>query len=882
MSQIYQKPQPKPVSESNAIESTHKSSPSFDAEADAARVLQDTKAFVKDRDTLVSVINQSDNLLSRLREFGQDHWMLAYPNDPAKSNISQTGLSNLGLRRVASEFDGNGHVTRPACHPRSATTIESVNDAQPSGVLNILAVDHPSLPGRRTSGAIKDIESSLLMRQSLASMLCSRLESVQSHLHDLRTRVMDQNSRILVTGDLNAGKSTFVNALLGKEVAPTDQQPCTEVMCEILDMSHNGSKEEIHAVPHGTTYNIEDPSSYDIFEIGRLSELVSQANDEDEDEQSSPYQLLKVYITPQTSSPMKSEEAPRTDAISLLRNGNISVSFIDSPGLNRDTLSTMELFSKQSTIDVVVFVVSAENQFTLSAQEFLWAASQEKAYVFVVVNKWGGIKDKVKAERRIREQLRKLSPGTWEERTELVHFVDSQDAIISAQVGSNAPFDPFDHLQRSLSSFVFLRRSISKLQPAQTYTRHLLQDLSVISQINVQAAQKLYEEGNDRLRSALPRYEQLLATSSVLEDSVCKIEEDTVINVHRSGKQILTSAIQQIKQGELPIFPETLGLPKPYFPVYDGLLTIFQYAEDVRKAFLAALEDSVMVAENVARGCTAKAVETIRHDPATINVLSQDDTKVRTFNPKAMFSRRRRFDLSRSAAQNGENAEARQLQEFAAATKSLGIAGFGDLIDFDRLNWFGGRTEDLSKVEEESTLTHGSLIGSVGLGTLTLFGTGVTGGRAFVEAMVKVSEILGSKGARKWTGAAIGVMTIAFGVYLIADIPRAIPHNIGRKLERELNELVASSPDAPISWVESEVERLTKETRKVVRLAGWDLRQRFRSALEEAGVETDGAKAEVQKAIEALAWLEGFGEEVGSLRSLVDGDDAVKLAEWKR
>ncbi|KAH9815890.1 hypothetical protein DFH28DRAFT_967229 [Melampsora americana] len=834
MSQIYHTTPTKSVSESNTLDSPHKSSPSFDAEADAARVLQDTKAFVEDRDTLVSVINQSDNLLSRLREFGQDHWMLAYPNDLVKSNISQTnpGLSPH-LRRIASEFDGH------ACHPRSATTIESVTDVQPSGALNILAVDHPSLPGRRTSGAIKDIESSLLMRQSLASMLCSRLESVQSHLHDLRTRVMDQNSRILVTGDLNAGKSTFVNALLGREVAPTDQQPCTEVMCEILDMSHNASKEEIHAVPHGMTYNIEDPSSYDIFEIGRLSELVSQAQDEDEDEQSSPYQLLKVYIAAQTTSPKQSEESPRADAISLLRNGNISVSFIDSPGLNRDTLSTMELFSKQSTIDVVVFVVSAENQFTLSAQEFLWAASQEKAYVFVVVNKWGGIKDKVKAERRIREQLRKLSPGTWEERTELVHFVDSQDAIASAQVGSNAPFDPFDHLQRSLSSFVFLRRSISKLQPAQTYTRHLLQDLATISQINVEAAQKLYEEGNERLRSALPRYEQLLANSSVLEDSVCKVEEDTVLKVHHSGKKILTSAMQQIKQGELPIFPETLGLPKPYFPVYDSLLTIFQYAED----------------EDVARGCTAKAVETIRHDPTTANVLSPDDTKARTFNPKAMFSRRRPL------LKTGDNAEARQLQEFAAATKSL---------------------EDLSKVEEETALTHGSLIGSVGLGTLTLFGTGVTGGRAFVEAMVKVSEILGSKGARKWTGAAIGVMTVAFGVYLISDIPRAIPHNIGRKLERELNELVSLSADAPTSWVDSEVERLTKETRKVVRLAGWDLRQRFRSALEEAGVETDGAKAEVQKAIEALAWLEGFGEEVGSLRSLVDGEDAVRLAEWKR
>lgn len=79
--------------------------------------------------------------------------------------------------------------------------------------------------------------------------------------------------------------------------------------------------------------------------------------------------------------------------------------------------------------------------------------------------------------------------------------------------------------------------------------------------------------------------------------------------------------------------------------------------------------------------------------------------------------------------------------------------------------------------------------------------------------------------------------------------------------------------------MDTEVERLEKETRKVVRLAGWDLRQRFRTALEEAGAETDGAQAEVTKACEALVWLEGFGEEVDGLRAMVN---AGRLAEWRR
>lgn len=243
--------------------------------------------------------------------------MLAYPQDLSKSTSPTTNNAlpaSSHIRRVASEFEGAANIGRPACHPRSATTFESASEASAkiSSALNILSIDLASLPGRRTSGAIKDVESSVLMRQSLASMLCSRMQSVQSHLDDLRTRVMDRNSRILVTGDLNAGKSTFVNALLGRDVAPTDQQPCTEVMCEILDTSHNSAKEEIHAIHHGSTYNIEDPSTYDVFELQRLSELVSDVND-DEDH-TSPYQLLKVsYLADFTSAPVHCEIISHSD-----------------------------------------------------------------------------------------------------------------------------------------------------------------------------------------------------------------------------------------------------------------------------------------------------------------------------------------------------------------------------------------------------------------------------------------------------------------------------------------------------------------------------------------------------------------------------------------
>ena len=69
------------------------------------------------------------------------------------------------------------------------------------------------------------------------------------YLLNLKDRIDDTTSKVFVTGDLNAGKSTFCNALLRRKILPEDQQPCTAVFCEVIDASkENNSIEEVHAV----------------------------------------------------------------------------------------------------------------------------------------------------------------------------------------------------------------------------------------------------------------------------------------------------------------------------------------------------------------------------------------------------------------------------------------------------------------------------------------------------------------------------------------------------------------------------------------------------------------------------------------------------------
>lgn len=196
--------------------------------------------------------------------------------------------------------------------------------------------------------AVNDIHK--LESGTLSSLLLEdKLSHCLSHLDNLRGRVADTSSKVLVTGDLNSGKSTFVNALLKRELMPADQQPCTNMFCEVLDATLNDGVEEAHAIPDVTQYNRLDSSTYHVIEMRHLNKIIM------DEQPSSRYQMLKVY----TSDRRSTNE-------SLLHNGVVDIALIDSPGLNTDSVKTTAIFARQEEIDVVVFVVSAENHFTLS------------------------------------------------------------------------------------------------------------------------------------------------------------------------------------------------------------------------------------------------------------------------------------------------------------------------------------------------------------------------------------------------------------------------------------------------------------------------------------------------------------------------------------
>lgn len=640
----------------------------------------------------------------------------------------------------------------PASHLRNASTPDEASSTSQDG-LAVLCIDL-RLGTHATGPASLPALLESLSQDTLAQMLSRKLASTSQHLGALKLRVMDVSSKVLVTGDLNAGKSTFVNALLQRDLLPVDQQPCTTVFTEVLDAkAHNSGKEEVHAIKKGdlTRYNITDSSTFTQFSMDKLDEACIDGEDD--------FALVKIYV-----NDVRAEEealARGESSASFVRNGLVSISLIDAPGLNRDTLSTTAVFARQDEIDVIVFVVSAENHFTLSAKEFLWTASREKAYVFVVVNKFAGIRDKKRCERLVGEQIRQLSPATWDNRHELVHFVDAAGSVPDTDSlrtkASEDLHESFDHLETSLRSFVLLKRAKSKLAPAKHYLINLLTDLGLLAEANLEAADAELEKALVDLEKIRPVHERMNKMKEQVEDGIAGVEESQVDISKKQALSRLDRALNFIGQGQVvPTIEEAVCAGPDDFiaptelPAYPGILGIWQWAADVRATLLQSIEGEVRAAEEQARQATVDGVAEITGN-MTKRFLPEEQQqmdKPRVFKPEVMYAKRRRaMTLSRPKATS--------VVGLATSRDTIEIS-IMDLFDLERLLPFQSK-QSAEDIEAE---TAGALsVVSLGVGAVTMFGSRAVGVKGLVDSIARVCEVFGSAQARKWAAPVVGVLS---------------------------------------------------------------------------------------------------------------------------
>lgn len=709
---------------------------------------------------------------------------------------------------------------------------------EPNDDFSILSLDLNLGATRHAQSLITRLE-----RSSISALLDNRLSAALRHLSLLHARVNDAHSRVLVTGDLNAGKSTLVNALLRRaEVMPTDQQPLTTRFVEIASADENGGKEEVHILDK-ETYDVNDPSTYSVAAIAELENL---ATDPDIDASAPP---LRVYL--------KNKE---TDIPSILHNGTVDISLIDAPGLNRDSIKTTANFARQEEIDVVVFVVSAANHFTLSAKEFIWQAGQEKAHLFIVVNRFDQIKDKERCRKAVMDQLRQLSPETYADADDLVHFVDSASAAFGfseGDEGADELDETFSQLEQSLRSFVLVNRAKSKLGPAQNYITHLLADVELLGSANTLVATKERDAALQVVERVKPELDQMQQGKDDLEDSLVREEESATTRAVAAAESSLRQALDRVGRGEASESVE--------MPLYPGLLGAWDYAFEVRRALLSSLDQAVRDAENASRTLTTNAVK-------EVNVLGDKHLPIdverskRVFNANAMF-----FNHGKGRRSSGLTNVGLSLTD-NVVLKEVSIS---DIFDLQFHLFLGDdvpadkeKTSSLKSLIPASVPAEMSGLGaaSVAIGAFSMAGGKTMAIRTIFESAVHLSELASSPVVRKWAGPALGVLVVGAVAYVVYELPRSIPRNVGRHIRASLLAGAADEGEET-PFHQAEAQRIGREVRKVMRLAAWDLRERFRGALESRTEIVRENEEAARRASGAIEWFGQVDSRVEGIRS---------------
>lgn len=181
-----------------------------------------------------------------------------------------------------------------------------------------------------------DLTTDLKKLEEYSKLL--KLENGSALIEDVLKRVMEDSFDIAIVGEFKRGKSTLINALLGKDVLPTDILPCSATLNRI-------------------TYNV--------------SPLV-KVEYKDNSVEDIPIEKLPDYVTKLTDESSeiseKVKEATVYYPINYCRN---NVDIIDTPGLNDDKNMTDVTLSVLPMVDAAILVIMAQSPFSEYERDFL-------------------------------------------------------------------------------------------------------------------------------------------------------------------------------------------------------------------------------------------------------------------------------------------------------------------------------------------------------------------------------------------------------------------------------------------------------------------------------------------------------------------------------
>jgi predicted GTPase len=371
--------------------------------------------------------------------------------------------------------------------------------------------------------------------------------------------------RLLVLGEMNRGKSTFINALFGeKDLLPTAVNPCTAIPTVV----RYGREKEV-------TVYYNDGKKPARLDFNTFKERYTIKKDE----------ATKLEADNKKAFP-DVDYAVVEYPLEILSKG---VEIVDSPGLNdtkdRDAI-TLDYIAK---CHAILYVLSAIQQFNQNEREYLRTRIQGRGLaVFFLINGWDEIerrmldpedpKEVETAKKDIRNRFAPLVSDYLqsENKTDYEKWVFEISSLNALRCKiKNQPLDGtgFPELTKTLVNFLKSDRLKSELLPAIMTSQRTQKRVADAIQRRIPLLDQPVAELEETISSVQPLFNQLTNLRNGFAEEIRQVQKKSADEISESFKEYVNNLAQTFDSDFFPYQPE-----------------LKDNTEEERKKFLSAVE----------------------------------------------------------------------------------------------------------------------------------------------------------------------------------------------------------------------------------------------------------------------------------------------------
>ncbi|GEM_PF-5418912 len=174
---------------------------------------------------------------SKLKKYLDDNtpmpiqnWIDPIPRDNWKGLLHS--LCEMGDKDFSIDFTGRRIDYLDVIDSLNAQNTEYNCNAK----LDFMEIKHEISPDEKMKNDISDVINMMLKKEFtdlVEKSTSSELKLKYTNLRETYEQILNEEFRIVFTGTYSSGKSSIINALIGKNILPTATSTCTSVICKI-------------------------------------------------------------------------------------------------------------------------------------------------------------------------------------------------------------------------------------------------------------------------------------------------------------------------------------------------------------------------------------------------------------------------------------------------------------------------------------------------------------------------------------------------------------------------------------------------------------------------------------------------------------------------